>query len=169
MIEEIIRPFASPGALATRRVPVVNTQTNPIPGSITWGGSGTAPTAIALPDQTPVGMDFTLIDPYTEKYVEKSRVVVPQKIVNPSDPSQFVIVDQTKKSTFAKTTSNAPAPQTVYTGDYNDYVASIDPSTGVSTGVSFDDPAGTTTTTTMTFEIPLPQGGPEIPLTGQGG
>lgn len=113
MLEALIRPFQDPGSTATQRfvVPSSNKQPPQI-AQLIWGAAGTMPTAVASLVTGGIGatIDSSILTGDTQNTEKKgTRVVVQKRIENPDDPSQFVMVEDTRSITFTAKQKTAAA------------------------------------------------------------
>lgn len=107
-LEQLVRPFQSPDAIATRRIVRSQTTITPDPVVVTWGEAGDMPVAVEVPageDPQEIGFEVKkrarhdLVARETEKF----------KITNPDDPNQYVIAERLKKATFKEKNVDAVA------------------------------------------------------------
>lgn len=102
MMEEIVRPFASPGGLATQRIVVQRDQVPVEPATLTWGQAGQMPTALeqdSANDDGTYGFKLIVCD---EALSEDTRSTENQRIENPDDPNQYVVVQRVRSMKFRK-------------------------------------------------------------------
>lgn len=114
--ETLVRPFAAPQSLGTRRIPVIVAQVPTQDATLTWGEAGsllepqeTVPATnvdssgqSAGGDSNGAGGNFFgfQVRSCNTKSSEQTRKTVTQRITNPDDPSQFVDVQIPQAITF---------------------------------------------------------------------
>lgn len=96
-LEALVRPFQAPAPTATRRIVSVRTKVPTETAGVAWGAAGALPTAVEVPP----GADPFLFNFNVKKWnQETSRETETVRVENPSDPSQYVMVERIKKITF---------------------------------------------------------------------
>lgn len=113
--ETLVRPFAAPESLGTRRIPVIVAQVPTQDATLTWGQAGniiepqeTVPatnvdsSGQGVGDSNGAGGNFFgfQVRSCNTKSQEQTRKTTTQRITNPDDPSQFVDVQVPQAITF---------------------------------------------------------------------
>jgi hypothetical protein len=105
-LEGIVRPFARPNTLATRRLIASNAKLDVRPATITWGQAGTIASAhqVAAIDET--GVDFTVVS-CDDRYDEVSTKVDVRRIVQKlpngtTNPDNFIDLERPYEVFFEK-------------------------------------------------------------------
>lgn len=124
MLETVVRPFQTPTALRngvpTRSINKVLVD----PVEIKWGSAGTLPGAVQQDTPgPPTGVNLKVID-CDDKYSEAKRNTITIKIANPSEPSQYVMVERIQSISFQHQTKDQ------YTSSYNkSFTTKVTPAT----------------------------------------
>lgn len=100
MLEQVVRPFVSPGSLATGRIVVSRSSPRATTNvEFVFGAAGAMPTPTR---DTGIGINVANCD-NTNKEKQDQTVRTRKRIENPDDPDQYVIVEDIETITFAKT------------------------------------------------------------------
>lgn len=118
-MEAIVRPFARPNSLATRRIVASNTKIEVGTAVISWGKSGTIAAAHQIDAIDESGTNFTVVT-CDDKYDELSRKEDPVRITQTLDdgttnPDNFVDVNRPYELAFRKTSETDPRQNTTQT------------------------------------------------------
>lgn len=93
MLEQLVRPFQSPFAVAQRRITVISVETSSLPDArLTWGTVGTLPAGAIEDDDKNLLVDGFKLETCDNTLAETSRRTKQIRVENPDDPSQFVII-----------------------------------------------------------------------------
>ncbi len=90
MLEQIVRPFADPNALATTRIVAKNLSPAFQRARLLWGATGQVPTPTE--EQPGAGLSFKC-ECCKDGYGENTRKTSMKRVENPDDPSQYVMVE----------------------------------------------------------------------------
>lgn len=93
MLEEVIRPFQPPLVTSTGAIPVPSTTKTNQSAILQWGAPG------KMPSPTSDAANLKLC---TETLKEASRTTSTQRITNPNDSSQYVILKRTESMSLNK-------------------------------------------------------------------
>lgn len=114
-LESIVRPFARPDSLATRRIVAKREKTAATPAIKTWGKPGTIASAHQIDAIDEGGTNFT-VDLIDEEYTETdNRLVdvmrIEQTLPNgTTNPDNFVDVERPYRVTFKKEELDSKRP-----------------------------------------------------------
>lgn len=111
-LESIVRPFARPDSLATRRIVAKREKVEATPAVITWGKAGTLAAAHQIEAIDESGVNFTVVL-CDDKYDELSRKEDPVRITQTLDdgttnPDNFVDVQRPYEMSFKKVSETDP-------------------------------------------------------------
>lgn len=113
-IESIIRPFARPDSLATKRIIASSEKIDVQAAVISWGKAGTIAAAHQIDAIDETGSSFT-VDLIDEEYDEQSRKTDTRRITQTlpdgtTNPDNFVDLDRPYQVTFEKVELDGKRP-----------------------------------------------------------
>lgn len=115
-LESIVRPFARPDSLATRRIVASREKIDVEPATITWGKPGTIAAAHQIDAIDETGTNFTvnLID---EQYDERDRLADVRRITQTlpdgtTNPDNYIDLSRPYQVTFVKVERDSKRPNT---------------------------------------------------------
>lgn len=94
MFEELVRPAAAPGSLATRLLPSNNVQVQVTRARLIWGTAGT------LPGPTVESGGGFKVEECDTGFTETKRTTSNLRVENPDDPTQYVIIQRIESVAF---------------------------------------------------------------------
>lgn len=98
-LETLVRPFAAPNPLGTRRITPVRTAVPTETAGGTWGVAGNLPQAVEVPPgEDPTFFNFEV--KRSKEHNDVSHETEKVRIENPDDPSQYVIAERIKSIKF---------------------------------------------------------------------
>lgn len=118
-LESIVRPFARPDSLATRRIIASAEKIEVGTAVISWGKAGTIAAAHQIDAIDPTGTSFT-VDLIDEEYTEQDRLTDVKRIEQmlpdgTTNPDNFVDLNRPYQVTFRKVELDSKRPNQTQT------------------------------------------------------
>lgn len=106
-LEQIVRPFEAPLSIVQGRV-VTSSRKQPLEvARVIWGTAGTVSPAVEEKVPEPGGFTLTVKD-CDDTWTESGRQTTDQRIENPDDPAQYVMVRRIDKIDFKRPDKQDP-------------------------------------------------------------
>lgn len=105
-LESIVRPFARPNSLATRRIVASSDKISVDPAIISWGQAGTIAAAHQIDAIDPTGAEFTVVS-CDDQYEQVNQLIDVRRIVQKlpdgtTNPDNFIDLERPYKVYFEK-------------------------------------------------------------------
>lgn len=118
MLEQVVRPFQTPGAIVSRQVSSKRIKKQREIARLLWGDTGSLPQPHKVPDDTSGGYNFKLKDDCADTYSEGKRNTSKIRVENPDDSSQYVMVERIDSMSFQKKPTNKSTATGTETTDF---------------------------------------------------